>query len=94
MGDVPSKEGDRVGGVKKLIMGDLKEVTSPLYSSRHPQREIWLSWGHVELIWASDGVLWGDRWTIGLEKQKNLLWEILKGSLPFWAAAPTGDEVL
>ena len=58
MGDVPSNEGDRVGGVKKLSLGEFVGVISPLYSSRYPQREIWLSWWHVELIWASDG---GDR---------------------------------
>ena len=68
MGNMPSREGDGVRGVKKLSMGDFKGVTSPLYSSRHPQREIWLSWGHVELIWASDGVLWGGRWMTRLEK--------------------------
>ena len=62
MGDVPSNEGDRVGGVKKLSLGEFVGVISPLYSSRYPQREIWLSWWQVELIWVSDGVPWGERW--------------------------------
>ena len=50
---------ERVMGLKewkKLSMADFKEVTSPLYSSKHLQMEIWLSWVHVELIWASEGV--------------------------------------
>ena len=60
MGEVPSKEGDIVAKVKKkLSVGDFDEVTSPLYSSKLPQRDIWLSQGHLELIWASDGVPWG-----------------------------------
>ena len=65
MGAVPSKEGDRIGGVrKKLGMGDLIRVTFPFYSSKHPQREIWLSAEHFKLILASDGVPWGDRWVM------------------------------
>ena len=44
MGDVPSKEGDRVAR-------DFNVVNSPLYSSKLPQRDIRLSRGHLELIW-------------------------------------------
>ena len=69
-------------------MGDFKRVTSLLYSSKHPQREMWQSWWHVKLIWASDGGLWGDRQlmchkkrAIGQEECQNLVWEILKCSL-------------
>ena len=45
-------------------MGDFIRITSSLYTSKHLQREIWLSQGVVEFIWAPDGGLWGDRWVI------------------------------
>ena len=64
MDDVPSKEGHRSEGVKKLSKGGFKRVTFPLHSSKYTQREIWLSLGHFELILASDGVPWGDRWVM------------------------------
>ena len=54
MGDLPSVEGNRACVVKKLIMGDFEGVTSPLYSSNNPQREILLSWWHMELIGARE----------------------------------------
>ena len=63
---------------KKLRMGGCKGVTSPLYLSKHPQREIRLSRGHIELILASVWVPWGARWVmchpkrvIGLEEWKQ-----------------------
>ena len=62
MGDVPSKEGQRVGGVKKTRYGRLKKVHFPFILIKTSTKGNLAICGHVELIFGSDGVLWGDRW--------------------------------
>ena len=68
MGDVPSIEGERVGGVKKIQYGRFCRVTFPLYSSMTIS-------GHIELILASDGVPWGERWVMCHPKRVTWLEE-------------------
>ena len=64
MGDVPSKEGHRVDGVKITRYGRFYRGQFPFILTKTFTKGNLAILGHVELIWAFEGGLRGYRWVI------------------------------